>query len=89
MDLEYKQNIFALKEAAIIFEIFANKFEDESAKAQAKESVKAVAWAAMELTKVNEAQKKKAEAARIKALKLSRCPINMSKLMTAELTKGA
>ena len=55
MDLEYKQNIFALKEAAIIFEIFANKFEDESAKALAKESVKAVAWAVVELTKVNEA----------------------------------
>ena len=54
MDLEYKQNIFALKEAAIIFEIFANKFEDESAKALAKESVKAVAWAVVELTKAME-----------------------------------
>jgi len=51
MDLEYKQNIFALKEAAIIFEIFANKFEDESAKALAKESVKALVWAVDELEK--------------------------------------
>ena len=54
MDLEYKQNILALKEATIIFEIFANKFEDESAKALAKESVKALVWAADELTKAME-----------------------------------
>jgi len=56
MDLEYKLRILLLKEAAIILDALANKLESERAKAQAKESVKAVAWAAMELTKAQQVQ---------------------------------
>ena len=51
MDLEYKLRILLLKEAAIILDALANKLESERAKAQAKECVKAVAWAVDELTK--------------------------------------